>query len=110
MLVWGGRDTYTIFNAGGRYTPATDSWTATSTVSAPAGQGRTAVWTGAEMIVWGGNIYQDYLNSGGRYSPASDHWVATSAAGAPTPPRPHPAGGARPRQIRLGRDRADHPH
>src|SRR5882724_11401026 len=32
-----------------------DTWTATSTTSAPAGrQQHTAVWTGSEMIVWGG--------------------------------------------------------
>ena len=33
----------------------TDSWTATSTASAPLpGIIHTAVWTGSEMIVWGG--------------------------------------------------------
>src|SRR4029453_1160480 len=37
MIVWGG-STYPfgIFNTGGRYNPATDSWTATSTVNVPA--------------------------------------------------------------------------
>ena len=40
---------------GGRYDPITDSWTATSTISAPdPRQNHTAVWTGTEMIVWGG--------------------------------------------------------
>ena len=44
-----------IFNTGGRYNPATDSWTATSTANAPDGRLiHTAVWTGTEMIVWGG--------------------------------------------------------
>ena len=34
-----------------------DSWTATSTINAPAGRDiHTAVWTGSEMIVWGGLI------------------------------------------------------
>ena len=42
-------------NTGARYNPTTDSWTATSTTSAPAGRYlHTAAWTGSEMIVWGG--------------------------------------------------------
>ena len=33
-----------------------DTWTATSTTSAPDGRyDHTAVWTGSEMIVWGGH-------------------------------------------------------
>src|SRR5438874_2891491 len=44
-----------------------DSWTATSTTSAPAGRElRTAAWTGSEMIVWGGLASSDLVNSGGR--------------------------------------------
>src|SRR6266403_348402 len=40
---------------GGIYDPITDSWTATSTIVAPAGrQFHTAVWSGSQMIVWGG--------------------------------------------------------
>ena len=46
----------TTLTTGGRYDPATDSWTATSTTSAPAARYyHTAVWTGSEMIVWGGD-------------------------------------------------------
>ena len=42
-------------NTGGRYNPATNSWTATSTNNPPDGREyATAVWTGSEMIVWGG--------------------------------------------------------
>ena len=57
MIVWGGSDTNgsNDFNTGGRYSPGTDSWTATSTTNAPLGRVyHTAVWTGSEMIVWGG--------------------------------------------------------
>ena len=56
MIVWGGlAETGFPTNTGGRYNPATDSWTATSTTNAPtARQIHTAVWTGSEMIVWGG--------------------------------------------------------
>jgi hypothetical protein len=58
MIIWGGsflENGYHYFNTGGRYDPATDGWTATSTTSAPAARWHhSAVWTGSEMIVWGG--------------------------------------------------------
>ena len=55
MIVWGGDNFPNLFNTGGRYNPATDSWTATNTTNAPAARiYHTAVWTGSEMIVWGG--------------------------------------------------------
>ncbi len=51
FLVWGGDS-----NAGGRYNPTTNVWTAMSMGNAPiAGVDYKAVWTGAEMIVWGGS-------------------------------------------------------
>src|SRR5438067_8130339 len=67
------------------YAPTDDSWTATSTTSAPAGrQQHTAEWTGSEMIVWGGfNTADPYLNTGGRYNPGTDSWTATSTTSAP---------------------------
>jgi N-acetylneuraminic acid mutarotase len=93
MIVWGGfagsYPNYTYFNTGGRYNPSTDSWTATSTTSAPAARaGHTAVWTGSEMIVWGGlaGTYPNYtyFNTGGRYNPSTNSWTATSTTNAPT--------------------------
>ena len=37
MIVWGGEVALNVFsNTGGRYTPSTDSWEATSTVNAPS--------------------------------------------------------------------------
>ena len=52
MIVWGG---YAVTATGGRYDPATDTWTAISTAGAPSARGyHAAVWTGSEMIVWGG--------------------------------------------------------
>ena len=62
---------------GGRYTPSTDSWTATPTgTNCPsARQSHTAVWTGQEMIVLGGS---PYTSNGGIYYPN-------------TPPRSLPA-------------------
>ncbi len=61
-----------------------DSWTATSTTSAPAARElHTAVWTGSEMIVWGGLGSGGRLNTGGRYNPGTDSWTATSTTSAP---------------------------
>jgi N-acetylneuraminic acid mutarotase len=86
MIVWGGFDLLaaTSFNTGGRYTPATDAWVATSTVGAPSDRHlHTAVWTGSQMIVWGGFGSFGFLDTGGRYSPASDTWLPTSTVSAP---------------------------
>src|SRR5947209_2415455 len=86
MIVWGGMHDST----GGRYNPSTNSWTATSLTSAPAGRGRhTAVWTGSQMIVWGGEDFISPLNTGGRYctqlpsSCTDDTWTPTSTTNAP---------------------------
>jgi alpha-tubulin suppressor-like RCC1 family protein len=89
MIVWGGDDSAgTSVNTGGRYDPATDSWTATST-GANVPQGRsahTAVWTGSAMIVWGGyDSAGTSVNTGGRYDPVTDNWTAISTgANVPT--------------------------
>jgi N-acetylneuraminic acid mutarotase len=87
MIIWGGsflHNGYHFFNTGGRYDPATDSWTATSTTNAPIARWlHTAVWTGSEMIVWGGGDNTDFLSTGGRYDPINDRWVATDTTNAP---------------------------
>ncbi len=83
MIVWGGWnfDSQSNLNTGGRYDPATNSWTGTETTNAPEGRSNhTALWTGSEMIVWGGT---PALNTGGRYDPAADSWTATSTTNAP---------------------------
>src|SRR5215468_3525451 len=91
MMVWAGiyyDGSYHYLSTGGRYDPATDTWTATSLANAPNGRGfHAAVWTGSEMIVWGGG-YSDgiqiiYLDSGVRYDPTTDTWASTSLANAP---------------------------
>jgi len=85
MIVWGGNPGYPGLNTGGRYNPATDTWTMTSIgANVPVGRGyHTAVWTGTEMIIWGGydedGAIQIYMNSGGRYNPVTDTWMPTSA-------------------------------
>lgn len=86
MIVWGGAHLFdgVYFGTGGRYDPATDSWTATETINAPSARGlHTAVWTGSEMIVWGGKGPAGELNTGGRYDPATDSWTATEITSAP---------------------------
>ncbi len=86
MIVWGGYYWFSgvpyYLNTGGRYTPATDTWAATSTgANVPAGRYvHTAVWTGTEMVVWGGYDGGSYFNTGGRYKPSTDTWTPTSTA------------------------------
>ena len=86
MIIWGGFNiTYTPFttynytNTGGRYNPATDTWSVTDASNAPtARSSHTAIWTGTEMIVWGGSNVT-YAGDGGRYNPASDTWTPVPA-------------------------------
>src|SRR5260370_36094539 len=87
MMMWGGADSSGDVNSGGRYTPSTDSWTATSMTNAAAGRDLHAtVWTGIEMIVWGGRTSgSSFNNTGGRYNPTTDNWVATTTTNAPEP-------------------------
>ena len=92
MIVWGGTNQTIALNTGGRYNPATNSWTATSTLNVPGGRAaHTNVWSGSEMIVWGGtDTFNDY-NTGGRYNPTLDSWTATSTVNAPSPRDSHTA-------------------
>jgi len=71
---------------GGRYNPASNSWTAVPTTGAPAGRAyHKAVWTGSEMIVCGGVASGGtYFNDGGRYNPTTSSWTGISATGSPT--------------------------
>jgi hypothetical protein len=89
MLVWGGWDAaHTHTNTGGRYDPAVDSWTATTTAGVPSARHyHTAVWTGSKMIVWGAAI----PNTGGQYDPAGDSWTVTTVTGTPTERDQHTA-------------------
>ena len=87
MVVWGGTaiDYIQFYSTGGRYNPITNSWTSTSTASAPSARiYHTAVWTGNEMIVWGGGDGNFALsNAGGRYNPVANNWTNTSTTNAP---------------------------
>jgi len=88
MVVWGGYDGSGVVNTGGRYDPATNTWSPTATtLNVPSARDyATAVWTGTEMIVWGGwgGALGTATATGGRYNPASDAWAAMAVGGAPT--------------------------
>ena len=85
MIVWGGYDGSTVLSTGGRYNPATDTWTATSITNVPSPRFRhSAVWTGSEIIVWGGDDGVTYFLIGGKYNPGTDSWTATSTTNAPS--------------------------
>lgn len=87
MIVWGGQDTdHTNLSFGGRYTPSSDSWTRTATLSTgPSGRfGHKVVWTGSQMVVWGGEKYSySGIGDGGRYDPALDTWFPVATQGGP---------------------------
>ena len=70
MVVWGGETSATGFDSvltGGRFNPATNSWSPTSLFGVPAARhDHVGAWLGSFMAVWGG--LGDYeLDSGGRY-------------------------------------------
>jgi N-acetylneuraminic acid mutarotase len=91
MIVWGGYGLGSggfevATNTGGRYNPATDSWSAISELGAPSPRtGHSAIWTGSEMIIWGGYDGTHYVNDGFRYNPNTDSWSPISVTNAPTP-------------------------
>jgi len=97
LLVWGGfgdcSPTCAVLNSGGRYDPATDSWTAMTTTGAPSARDNpTAVWTGSRMLVWGGSgATGEGVNTGGQYDPATDAWTAITTMGAPSARSGHTA-------------------
>jgi len=86
LIVWGGTTSrHSYDKTGGRYNPATDSWSATTLMDAPAGRQRhSAVWTGNDMVIWGGvnrgptgSGTEEGLDSGCRYDPVLDRWTPT---------------------------------
>jgi hypothetical protein len=87
MIVWGGFINDGITPTGGRYRPATNTWTPTDVAgSPPTRMWPIGVWTGTDMIVWGGlENFGGTRNDGSRYDPVSNSWSATTLVGAPTP-------------------------
>jgi N-acetylneuraminic acid mutarotase len=89
LIVWGGTEEETdfIYNNGGIYNIATNTWSAMSQVNAPTARfNALSVWTGSKLIVFGGQ--QDYTsttnNDGGVYDLATDTWTDMSTVNAPT--------------------------
>jgi len=81
MIVWGGvvregaKGERRQLATGGRYSPATDTWTSITLDQAPsAREDGVVVWTGAEMLVWGGQEDEVPTQSGARYLVDRDAW------------------------------------
>ena len=92
MIVWGGDNGTNVLGTGARYSPATNTWTATTATGAPsAREFHTAVWTGTVMIIWGGYNGTSTLWDGARYDPASDTWSAVTTTGVSYPRQNHTA-------------------
>jgi len=94
MIVWGGRSStaFSGLSSGGRYSPLTNSWTATTTSGAPSARyGHTAVWTAGEMILWGGSIGASVLGTGAYYAPATNTWRPLPASFTPAARAEHTA-------------------
>lgn len=98
MIVWGG--TAAIdgesggLNSGGRYNPATDTWTNTGGgFGVPPGRrNHSAVWTGSGMIVWGGlDAGGNFLGDGSKLDGPTNFWSAISSDDAPEVRHSHSA-------------------
>src|SRR4029450_10160051 len=80
MVVWEGGST-----KGGRYDPATDSWTPTASIPARPRSSHVAQWTGNLMLVWGGVDPGGFrTDTGDRYDPLTDSWSPISQLLAPS--------------------------
>src|SRR6185503_11773690 len=78
MIVWGGAayagGPNTLFSNGGRYDPATDTWSPLSATGVPSARYmHSAIWTGDRMLVWGGLGSLGMTNTGAAYSPNLDN-------------------------------------
>ncbi len=72
MIVWGGSNPAAL-GTGGRYKPASDTWT-TSTLTTGSGANtpsarfaHAAAWTGTEFVVWAGDTGGAVTETGARY-------------------------------------------
>lgn len=87
LIVWGGIVNtawpYVSTNTGGRYNPASDSWTSTTLQSAPSARHlQQAVWTGSQMIIWGGTMDPDGVNT----NTGAMYWANAEGGGSPSLP------------------------
>ena len=86
MIVFGGTDLNgtVIYNNGGRYNPATNTWAAIA--AAPVGRvGHSAVWTGSRMLISNGISGSSNNNASWNdsylYNPATNSWATGGAPG-----------------------------
>jgi N-acetylneuraminic acid mutarotase len=95
MIIWGGDGGpfVNIGDTGGRYDPATNTWT---TIAASGflnnKVGHVAEWVDNTMIVWSGN------ENSGRYNPLTDNWSGVAAFN-PIIDRNHPLSASAGNQI-----------
>ncbi len=66
---------------GGRFRPASNSWTPLAKVGRFTGH--TAVWSGKEMLLFGGEVMRSYFSIQPRFDPAANAWHATTSVNAP---------------------------
>ncbi len=96
MIVWGGvvregkAGERRQLASGGRYDPATDTWSALTMDGAPTPrEDGVVVWSGRAMLVWGGQRDETPVATGARYLPAIDRWCPLPDDGAPAARRDH---------------------
>ena len=91
LVIWGGTNNGSLIT-GGRYNPASDSWTPTSTPPITKRRFHSMIWTGFEVLVWGGNQEGSlYPNNGARYNPDTDTWKTMALTNGPSGTRSHKA-------------------
>src|SRR5205085_977526 len=82
MIVWGGLNDNRSLTDGGRYDPATDSWTPLPPGS-PIVAGGSAIWTGSDLIVWGWEPDHPSVLSEARWEPTSNVWSSIRSMSIP---------------------------
>ncbi len=102
MMVWGGSgqsgfEMNPLFANGGRYNPASDTWTVIAAGPSPR-ISHAAVWTGSEMIIAGGFSQEQMpiqptfaLSDYWRFNPTSSTWTSATAASGLLPRDSHTA-------------------
>jgi N-acetylneuraminic acid mutarotase len=87
VVVWGGGDAANNndYNTGSRYDPATNTWTAMTTVGAPTGRRAPfGFWTGSRVLFYAG-VDEDGVALGAPYlyDPVNNTWSNTTTTGRP---------------------------
>jgi len=96
LLVWGGYNYLVpgqVMADGGRYNPATNTWTPMAIGGAPTGRfDCTGVWTGSRFFIYGGSGAADLpdplmrLDDASVYDPVTNSWATVATPGSPPEP------------------------